>query len=206
MVKWMVRIGILAVSFVVGIAGVSVVGRLSDPPTCVVTLQESAKSMADEALDDEWAVYLAVMKEEGSSPSSVLILDASSVFYSDMAILTTEKPTTDLSAAADYYQKNRREVSLRELFGTKPGASFVTRADLDALNQRYYWQEFHLLHPATDGYMWFSRVGFNDARTEAMLHFGMACGGLCGHGATWTFTKVNGVWLKTGSIGSEWAS
>ena len=154
---------------------------------------------ADE-LADEWAVYQALMKEEGLSESHILIQDDSLSFEStdDSLII----PTAAVATNTDYREKNRMEYSLSCLFASN-GASFITRAEIQSLPERGFWNAFHLSHPLTFGVLRLSRVGFNSDRTEAIVDFGFSCGGLCGHSSVWKFTKIDGQWRKTGSSGFD---
>ena len=153
---------------------------------------------ADE-LADEWAVYQALMKEEGLSESHILIQDDSLNFSFLGEPLS---PEASADPYPDYRSKNRVKYSLSCLFASK-GASFITRAEIQSLLERGFWNAFHLSHPLTFGVLRLSRVGFNSDRTEAIVDFGFSCGGLCGHSSVWKFTKVDGQWQKTGSGGFD---
>lgn len=50
----------------------------------------------------------------------------------------------------------------------------------------------------------FSRVAFNEKRTQALFAVSDACGGLCGGGAAVLATRNNDGWIFNGSIGCNW--
>jgi hypothetical protein len=154
---------------------------------------------ADE-LADEWAVYQALMKEEGLSESQILIIDDSLSFS-----FSTDDPIIPEAGAEtnqDYREKNRTEYSLSRLFASK-GASFITKKEIQTFGEDNFWRSFRLSHPLSFGMLSLSRVGFNSDRTEAIVDFGFSCGGLCGHSSVWKFTKIDGQWQKTGSGGFD---
>ena len=161
---------------------------------------EARNTAGADELADEWAVYQALIKEEGLSESQILIQDdsLSFSFSTDEPII----PTAAVATNTDYREKNRMEYSLSCLFASN-GASFITRAEIQSLPERGFWNAFHLSHPLTFGVLGLSRVGFNSDRTEAIVDFGFSCGGLCGHSSVWKFTKIDGQWQKTGSSGFD---
>ena len=53
---------------------------------------------------------------------------------------------------------------------------------------------------ASVGYIQVSAVGFDAARTRAMVHMAYLCGGLCGSGNLHLLEKVNGGWRQAPSL------
>lgn len=60
------------------------------------------------------------------------------------------------------------------------------------------WDDFYRRYPSSDGYYWFSAVGFNSERTRAIVKFNHLCGSLCGSGEPHFFQKKNGKWKEVG--------
>ena len=186
-------------TFLLGLAVVAAAFYLiTVPPVDRYVLGSDCVEARDAAgtveLADEWAVYEALIKEEGLNESHILIEDDSWSFGSSMdePIIPEASPTTN----RNYREKNRREYSLSCLFASK-GASFITKEEIQRLPGS--WNAFRLSHPLTFGMLLLSRVGFNSDRTESIVSFYFSCGSLCGHSATWKFTKIDGKWHKTGS-------
>lgn len=58
------------------------------------------------------------------------------------------------------------------------------------------WEEYYRRHPSSGGYYWFSAVGFNPARTRAIVDMGHSCGFLCGGGGPRFFERKKGKWRE----------
>jgi hypothetical protein len=56
------------------------------------------------------------------------------------------------------------------------------------------WPAFYERHPDSGGIVELSAVGFNAARTRAMVYVAHSCGDLCGGGSYHLLEKVNGKW------------
>lgn len=188
--------------FLIGLAAVAAAGYLltvspfsRQPLKTECRLPRDPVSLDD--LTDEWAVYQALIKEEGLSESSILIEDDSLSYESsedDAPIVQTASAETN----AAYREQNRRKYSLSLLFASE-GANFITNAEIKRLPEADFWRAFHLFHPLSFGMLALSRVGFNSDHTEAIVSFDFACGSLCGHGSAWKLTKIDGKWQKTGN-------
>jgi hypothetical protein len=95
-----------------------------------------------------------------------------------------------LETIADYRTKNQQPAMLKRSF--KPKIEYVMfnvqtnapepNATLDP-KQAGSWQTIGL-----------SRVGFNNAHTEALVSVSYRCGGLCGAGFAFVVVKENGCW------------
>lgn len=173
--------------------------------TYVVTRPQTiAQDSPDPAiqLSDELAVYRALMKEEGLDESKILIVNETYKWDPDGA---TAVGVADKERNADFNEKLKASASLQTIFaGT--GIGLISREELDKLPEKDFWNAFHERYPNASGILTLSRVGFDRRRTEATVRFANSCGWLCGHGGTWIFTKNNGEWKKSGSIGPEWVS
>jgi hypothetical protein len=56
------------------------------------------------------------------------------------------------------------------------------------------WPAFYRRYPDSGGYMQLSAVGFDPAKTRALVYIGHQCGGLCGGGEHYLLQKTDGVW------------
>jgi hypothetical protein len=70
------------------------------------------------------------------------------------------------------------------------------------------WDDYYRRYPASGGFYWFSAVGFNPARTRALVDMGHACGELCGNGGPRFFEKKGGKWREAHVLATvtEWFS
>jgi hypothetical protein len=58
------------------------------------------------------------------------------------------------------------------------------------------WDNFYKEYPESGGYISFSAVGFDSARTHAVAYMGTGCGMLCGFWGPRFFEKQNGKWAE----------
>ena len=67
------------------------------------------------------------------------------------------------------------------------------------------WERFRRTFPESDGTLRFSRVGLNWEMTQAMLYAGQQFDWRVGSGGFWLFSKIDGVWVESGRLGT-WIS
>ena len=70
------------------------------------------------------------------------------------------------------------------------------------------WKPFYDRYPDSSGYLQMSAVGFNGARTRALVYMGHQCNNLCGGGSYHLMDKVKGAWLPAtvSGVGCAWVS
>ena len=156
---------------------------------------------------DELAIYLQILKDEkfGESP---LIVDQTLANEQGWSEGVNAIPGASLDTIADYESKNRVAVSLREIFDEKEKVQFITRTEVDRTFRvgSDGWRIFARNHPKANGFVSFSRIGFNQDRSEAIVYFGHGCGWLCGHGELSFYEKApDGSWYRAGG-GIGWVS
>jgi hypothetical protein len=62
------------------------------------------------------------------------------------------------------------------------------------------WSDFHKRYGRQAEILWFSRVGFNSAKTLALLHVLSGIGRMAGGGRLYLFERKNGKWAIKSSI------
>jgi hypothetical protein len=65
------------------------------------------------------------------------------------------------------------------------------------------WRQFHRTYPESRGYIQFSAVGFDSAKTRAMVYIGHHCNNLCGGGGHALLEKIDGAWRAAKIPGIE---
>jgi hypothetical protein len=65
------------------------------------------------------------------------------------------------------------------------------------------WSDYFSKYPESTGILSFSRVGFNEQKTHAILYVEKICGYLCGTGSYLFYYKISDSW-KVGSIFRVW--
>jgi hypothetical protein len=94
--------------------------------------------------------------------------------------------------------RNSIRVSMRRMKGQ-------TDAGMDG------WTPLFAKYPEAAGFIELSPVGFDRAKTHAVIYVSHHCGGLCGGGGYGFLQKENGVWrgsspFPSGSSYCRWAS
>ena len=58
------------------------------------------------------------------------------------------------------------------------------------------WNAFYRRYPGSGGYLEVSAVGFDAAKTRAMVYLAHSCGSLCGGGQHYLLEQVEGTWRE----------
>jgi hypothetical protein len=188
--------------------------------------QGDPATLAGEMDEDEYAVISAVIKgwdepERGKpeKPARVLIIkdkteawesfggdDNPDAFYEEL-----KKSSDELLAETitDFRAKNKQAQRLKPRFDVKVKCVLVSAEEIDGFFRKEGvdgWKSFYEKYPKSGGFVSFSRVGFNPARTQALVYQSHSCGGLCGGGSYLLYTKRDGGWVEKGSVGPAWVS
>jgi hypothetical protein len=124
---------------------------------------------------------------------------------------TATKETTQ-----DYEEKNKSPAPLENRFSVKVPIVLMSEGDRDRVFQvkgegekktgnPKGFDEFYRLYPKSTGFMSVSRIGYNSAKTQALLYIGNLCGGLCGTGQVFLLVKDDGAW-KVQYVAMTWIS
>jgi hypothetical protein len=100
----------------------------------------------------------------------------------------------------DFQTRNAEPLVLGDFFRLpRVLVNFISAAQLGQLLQRGDgWKAFYRRYPGAGGLVTVSRVGFNEARTAALVYVGVQTHGLGGWGVLSLFWKDKGVWRKQG--------
>jgi hypothetical protein len=97
----------------------------------------------------------------------------------------------------DYASQYRSPKTLTRSIPMKVSYELITKQNLESiLKSKGSWRTFYDLYPQSNGYFWFSAVGFDSQKTHAIVSMGHSCGPLCGNGQPYFFEKKNGTWQK----------
>lgn len=102
-----------------------------------------------------------------------------------------------------YVKANRKSVRLDRKFPVERAYTIVSRDDLRALSKDYSDKS-----PRGIVSTWFSAIGFNAAKTLAVVHMGHSCGPSCGGGTYYFLEKKDGKWqlAKVRAMTCAWGS
>jgi hypothetical protein len=97
----------------------------------------------------------------------------------------------------DYARRFREPKIITQNIPVKASYELVTKQALDAvLKPAGNWRAFYDVYPQSNGYYWFSAVGFDPQRMHAIVSMNHSCGLLCGGGDPHFFEKKNGKWQE----------
>jgi len=107
---------------------------------------------------------------------------------------------------ADFLAKNREQHPVEPDFN--PEGRLICLNDEEfahIFGDREGWERFRQTFPESDGTLRFSRVGFNQDMTQAMIYAGQQFDWQIGFGGYWLFSKSDGTWTESGRLGT-WIS
>ena len=212
MSKWIIRFGILAAALVFGLAAVFVFAGIGLGP-CGFSWSPGPFFTRDIQADrwaDDKAIYAIVYKDQGFDANPQVIDEKSIPVNFDDFADPNSIPGVSPDTLADFLAKNKEPISLRPLVSDVPHKGVVTHADLDAVlpkddHGRNYQEIFNEHFSGAHGVLSFSRIGFNNDHTQAVVYFSQWCGSLCARGGLVLYKKSSGSWHKVGG-GTRWVS
>jgi len=161
--------------------------------------------------DDEYEIYASVIKQLYIQPTTKQVIIEERTFRYDFGV-DNDEPwrdkwkdkkkglAIDESAADDYEAKNSQKWLVnKESFKLPVKISLITDLDLKAIFHGTWgelqWINYYRRFPDTRGFVMLSRVGFNTARSQALLYVGSRCGPGCGDIHFLLLQKENGSWV-----------
>jgi hypothetical protein len=97
----------------------------------------------------------------------------------------------------DLAAQNRTPKLLTRSFPMQVRYALVSDRTLTSvLGEEGGWRRFYQFYPASGGYFWFSAVGFNPQKSQAIVEFNHGCGPLCGGGQPHFFETIDGKWKE----------
>jgi hypothetical protein len=166
---------------------------------------KSEQLSEDELIAEEWAVYIALM-DEGQ-----VILNETTAGYidDDKAYFLREMPSLTEETYDNYIAKQQTQgLALPAKLGTQ--YQLISQAKVDEVfgfsdDLDLAWKRFYQLYPNSDGYMAFSRVGFNTEITLAFVYIQYVCGPECGGGIYYVLRRTLGKWQIVDQV-DTWVS
>ena len=171
---------------------------------------------ACELTSEDYAVYSAILQrrgkpadpEEGWAENEKPILSESTIkggtFFRESKRLWSSgfsSPSTPEPAKEtelDFGKKLIGPICLvRDNITYLPGYSLLPLREIENIFDTRHdgWQEFYRRYPHSSGLWSFSRVGYNVAKTEALVYLVHSCGMLCGTGHLYLLQKQDEGWM-----------
>ncbi len=103
------------------------------------------------------------------------------------------------AALADFKQQNAQRWALRQQFQINLPYDLERKEDIDVFFAAHGldgWKDFNTAHPDAKGYFVLSAVGFDAAKSRAIVYVAHHCGGLCGQGNYHFLERQEGTWKE----------
>ena len=188
----------LALAAAVGLA-TTVAGQQAPAPVPPVQKDQLIRDA------EAYLVYGSLVADAAAAP-----LDRTKrlVFKRETSVMSECVPTgksidTVWRPVVDHFKSEN--ASTRTLSGGQPlGHSYTVASSADltsafkdaAKDPDFGWSGFYRRYPGAVGYFEVSAVGFDPAKTRAMVSIQHRCGALCGKAAYYLVEKVKGVWRE----------
>lgn len=186
-----------------------------------------AQEPADGAEAAEDSVWVAVLDTSAVPDTQYLVVRARTSKglrddgSMDRPLADSRPPRLERETVNDFLERNLRPRAVGPLPDTRVKIVLAVEATLDSITLRSdtssgwtaasnpverYWRAFRERFPHARGIMTFSRVGFNAARTQAVVNVSYSCGGLCGKGTIvllyrdatgrWRVVRTTRMWVS----------
>ena len=151
------------------------------------------------AEDESYAVYAAVLNE-GELRGKNFVIDDQTVAGVRFTMPKTyyrESLGLERETVSDYFARNAESHPLYHLGIAQGGHIFLSGREVfdhfDLASDG--WDDFYARFPDADGVAYFSRVGFDAGRSQALVYVGYNCGMDCGAAKFVVLDKSHGQWV-----------
>jgi len=170
-------------------------------PSPMEPIQDLSQITSSEA-DDIKAVYTVVLKMDLYNAKRIILEENSERggAFMDGAVAQRDIAGSETATIENYELRNKVSSSLRDFLSDRKDIVFFTLEDgkaFDADKNTPFEDKFEKRFPGSHHLISLSSVGFNRARTEALIYVSYYCGSLCAGGSFIVLNKVKGEWLVT---------
>lgn len=188
----------LAIFFLLGLVAVS----------CKKETQEQRPSFslaqADQISEENYAIYSLVINEKYTAQKIVIAQKTASTMIVELDTdfndyLLTNHPGFDATLIQAHRDLNENTIMLGNQFesGSKQ-LLLISSSELsyifDSQNIESDWNEFYTYYDRSNGVVNFSRIAFNQDKTQCIFEVGLSSGSLSGAGSFIYLEKQNGQW------------
>jgi hypothetical protein len=167
-----------------------------------------AQSTEYELTEDEYAVYVVLLGEkrklaviETTEAREISDKDSDNGLRKWFSENQFGQALSEATIKDFFSKKAHPRPLMKNLFKTDINCIIVDRAEREAIFQqasglRKKWESFYKKYPDSGGFYRFSRVGFNQERTQALVFVQNFCGSLCASGNWVRLAKKDGKWVS----------
>ncbi len=139
---------------------------------CMAQEISSPKVLVSGPDGDEYKAYSDLINSRyiGDDVSLIVLEDQTNAESNDINIGMSG---VDRETIEDYQAKNKRAFSLERLFNLKADYELISDGEYQDLfepDPESGWDIFYSIYPESQGILTLSRIGFNENRTQALVH------------------------------------
>jgi hypothetical protein len=148
---------------------------------------------------EETAIYTLHLDEDPAEyiiGSPIIIQDKTEYFeISDVELWSQRMPALLSDTLRDYQASNQQPQVINYALSLERPYAYVSESELDVLIGEFDdWTGFNAKYPDTHVYTFFSKVGFNDDMSQALVYMAHSCGGECGNGNLYLLARRGSRW------------
>lgn len=169
------------------------------------TKPEFSLEQADQISDENYGIYSLIINERYTSEKIVIAqntkiqvdLNEQNYFYD---YLIDSCPDFDTNLVKTHEELNQNAVLLGSNFQSDTKQLIlISSAELsylfDSQDTNNNWDDFYREYDGSNGIIRFTRIAFNEAKTQAILEIGHSNASLGGSGSIIYLIKQNGFWI-----------
>jgi hypothetical protein len=155
---------------------------------------------------EAYQIYSLLLPHEesyGFGKGTLVIQEDTASHTLETACFDPKSASRFKDALADYSCVQKRTWLLQRRFQIEKAYELVSSDTVNLLFKERGvdgWQDFYKRYPDSGGFIILSAVGFNKAKTLAVVYTGSSCGGLCGSWRFHLLEKTNGKWKEVPGV------
>ncbi len=153
--------------------------------------------------NEDYAVYSAILADHKYETKVMVVNDYTAHgLIADATNLNQEIPNLNEETISGFQTANKEDKKLENNFTTNGRIIFLSEKEESKIFRKNQdgWARFYKKYPKARGIVTFSRVGFNQERTQALVSVSYSCGGLCGQGNFIFLQMKEGKWAVERSV------
>lgn len=207
------RLVILLATFFIGISAVCVwfLNRQTILEVSAITISNDIEPKFEilnndsQITEEDYAVYSVILVSEQYNSELIVVSDSTSHgLIADPTNISNKNYQLSEDIINDYRSKNENDLKLKDNFSVQNKVLFLSEKEESQFFRKVQengWVKFHKKYPKAKGIVSFSRIGFNQENTQALVSVSFGCGFLCGEGNFILLQKENGKWTIQNKIG-----
>lgn len=198
------RIGIAFITLFVGLSAVLIIRSWLSSQQCpTIAVEDSQKDNFLPISDEEYAVFSAVLNNTEFDKVMVISDHTSEYFLNDTPDINRNYFNLAEDTIRNYQDKNRELYRLENKFTFKnkylmpEKIVLLSQEEEDILFPKGEagWDKFYQKYPKTNGLIYFSSVGFNYSKDEALVGVAYQCHNCYNYGKYYSLKKISGKWI-----------